>query len=220
MKNSKEEYLKVIWHLGGRKRLVAPKEIAQKMKVQAASVTEMVLKLAKEGMIEYEPYKGVLLTQKGIEQCTDLVRSHEIWEVFLVRHLGYSLSEAHDEADLLEHATSQRLMERLDMFLNYPVLCPHGASVPRPGSLSDMRVLLPLTEMEVSKSAIIARVEEEADLLEYVERIGLKVPMELEIVSHGDYGGPVKIRYKNSFNSYEEIEINLKAAEKIYVIEK
>ncbi len=216
MKNSKEEYLKVIWHLGGRKRKIAPKEIASKMNVQAASVTEMLLKLTRDGLINYEPYRGANLTEKGIEQCTSLVRSHEIWEVFLVRYLGYRLSEAHDEADLLEHATSLRLMERLDLFLNYPTLCPHGSQVPRPGSLSDKRLLTPLTDLVPGDIAIIARIEEEADLLEYLEKLGLKVPMEVKIISHGDYGGPIQI---GAVKEDKQFSINLKAAEKIYVIQ-
>lgn len=213
MTNSKEEYLKTIWHLGGRKRQVAPKEIAGKLKVQAASVTEMLLRLSKEGLLDYEAYRGAQLTPAGIELCANLVRSHEIWEVFLVRHLGYRLSEAHDEADRLEHATSPRLMERLDDFLNYPSLCPHGASVPRPGHLGDRRRLIPLTEVQAGRTARIARVEEEPELLDYLERIGLELASSVEVLRFGDYGGPIHLRTQDG-----EIEVNLKAAEKIEVV--
>ncbi len=218
MHHSKEDYLKAIWHLGGRKERVASKALIGRLGVQAPSVTDMLGRLAKEELIEYEPYKGCILTEKGREACLNLVRSHEIWEVFLVRHLGYRLAEAHAEADLLEHATSERLMERLDHFLDYPVTCPHGARVPRPGATKDARKLLPLSDVPAGDCAQVCRIEEEAELLDYLERCGLSLEDKIQVLAQSDFGGPLHLKVSNANRkTARELHLSQRAAEMIFV---
>ncbi|MDO5732320.1 MAG: metal-dependent transcriptional regulator [Eubacteriales bacterium] len=216
MTSNREEYLKAIWYLGGRERRVPMKEITQRLNVQSASVTEMLGRLTREGLLKYEPYHGVRLSEKGIQICTDLVRSHELWEVFLVEHLGYRTSEAHREADILEHATSPKLMEHLDQFLNYPEHCPHGAQVPRPGLLDDKRDLVKLTDTDLFDHVEIARIDEDYDLLNYLDKLNLHVGDCFELLEFGDYGGPLKMR--NLAQPEKSFELSLKAAEKIEVL--
>lgn len=127
---SKEDYLKIIYQEGGEHRLVSNKTIAMKLSVSPASVTEMIGKLKQEALIEYVPYKGSMLTDKGKEWCMKIIRAHRIWEVFLTEYLGYTLKEAHEDANLLEHIASDRIIERLNEFLRRPSHSPNGKSIP------------------------------------------------------------------------------------------
>ncbi|MEM5817806.1 MAG: metal-dependent transcriptional regulator, partial [Desulfitobacterium hafniense] len=95
MTPNKEDYLKAIYKLGGLERLVSNKRIAEALQIAPASVTEMLGKMKRECLIHYEPYKGSRLTDEGMRTAISLVRGHRLWEVFLMRHLGYSWSEAH-----------------------------------------------------------------------------------------------------------------------------
>ena len=103
MTPNKEDYLKAIYKLGGMEEQVSNKQIAESLQIAPASVTEMLGKLKREGLIHYEPYKGSRLTDAGMRIAITLVRGHRLWEVFLMRHLGYSWSEAHEDAELLDY---------------------------------------------------------------------------------------------------------------------
>lgn len=213
MTTSKEDYLKAIYHSGGLHKRVSTKEVAQRLGIASASVTEMIGRLAKEGLLTYEPYKGSQLTQEGLEHCISVVRSHELWEVFLVQYLGYSLSEAHKDADALEHATSPLLTERLDKLLNHPAICPHGAVIPRPGDIPPDRHMILLSALPAGASAVIGQVEEEKELLDYLERLALGVGVEVRVDRYGEYGGPLELTVKN-----RPLQLTRKAADQIWVL--
>lgn len=131
MTPNKEDYLKAIYKLGGDTHLISNKDIAHKLKVSAASTTEMVNKLVTDDYVIYQRYKGARLTEKGIDFAERLVRTHKIWEVFLVKSLGFSPKDVHAQAEVLEHASSPELMDRLATFLDDPTHCPHGEIIPR-----------------------------------------------------------------------------------------
>lgn len=113
----------------------------------------MLGKLSRDEIIHYEAYKGSRLTTVGTQTAISLVRGHRLWEVFLMRHLGYSWSEAHEDAELLEHVTIARLTARLDKFHNHPAYCPHGSIIP---ALD--RQMGPLTLLPPSVTSRIRRV--------------------------------------------------------------
>nr|HML46392.1 metal-dependent transcriptional regulator [Clostridia bacterium] len=100
MTPNKEDYLKVIHRLGGAEGLVSNKQIADALKIAPASVSEMLTKLSREGLIRHQAYKGLCLTPEGQRIAVSLVRGHRLWEVFLICHLGYTWSEAHEDAEL------------------------------------------------------------------------------------------------------------------------
>lgn len=131
MNISKEDYLKTIYELGGEEQQVNNKDIAKVLKISPPSVSEMIKKLLQDGSVEYTVYKGIKLTKQGAEEAKKIRRRHLLWEVFLVDKLGYPLEEVHDEAEKLEHITTNKLEERLDQFLNYPKACPHGSKIIR-----------------------------------------------------------------------------------------
>ena len=212
MTPNKEDYLKAIYKLGGTEGLVNNKKIAALLQIAPASVTEMLGKLKREGLIHYEAYKGSRLTDAGKHAAISLVRGHRLWEVLLMRHLGYSWREAHEDAELLEHVTPPRLVARLDRFLNYPAYCPHGSAIPQSDGEIDATPLRPLCVLAAGESAYIRRVTEERDLLDYLQEIGMAIGAAVQIVEIGAYEGPLTLDLEG-----KRIQISYKAACQIYV---
>ena len=131
MKQSQEDYLKALYDLGGEKNIVSNKDLARRLKVSPPSVSEMLRKLFTQDLIDYERYKGIRLTPDGVKAAEKIKRSHHLWEVFLIEKLGFKEDEVHDEAEKLEHVTSEKLQKALDEFLGYPEMCPHGTKINR-----------------------------------------------------------------------------------------
>jgi len=203
MTPNKEDYLKEIYKLGGMEEQVSNKQIAESLQIAPASVTEMLGKLKREGLIHYEPYKGSRLTDAGMRIAITLVRGHRLWEVFLMRHLGYSWSEAHEDAELLEHITPSRLTARLDQFLNYPAYCPHGSAIPHPDGQVDLTPLQPLNLLPIGQISHIRRVTEEKELLDYLQASGITIgSADLE-------GKQVQISYKAACHIYVDETVRL-----------
>ncbi|MBK0348127.1 metal-dependent transcriptional regulator [Aerococcaceae bacterium zg-ZJ1578] len=119
MSQSREDYIKYIFEQGSD-GLVSNKSISQGLRVSAPSVSEMIGKLSEEGLVSYERYQGAKLTESGKKMAIDLIRKHEIWEYFLERELGYNKDEVHELAEVLEHATSTELANRLAQYIHYP----------------------------------------------------------------------------------------------------
>lgn len=214
MTPNKEDYLKEIYKLGGMEKQVSNKQIAESLQIAPASVTEMLGKLKREGLIHYEPYKGSRLTDAGMRIAITLVRGHRLWEVFLMRHLGYSWSEAHEDAELLEHITPSRLTARLDQFLNYPAYCPHGSAIPHPDGQVDLTPLQPLNLLPIGQISHIRRVTEEKELLDYLQASGITIGSAVRIVEAGAYEGPLTLDLEG-----KQVQISYKAACHIYVDE-
>ena len=194
--------------------LVSNKQIAEALQIAPASVTEMLGKLKREGLIHYEPYKGSRLTAEGMRAAISLVRGHRLWEVFLMRHLGYSWSEAHEDAELLEHITPSRLTARLDKFLNYPAYCPHGSAIPNPDGQIDSTPLQTLNLLPVGAASHIRRVTEEKELLDYLQENGISIGNSIRITEAAAYEGPLTLDLEG-----KQIQISYKAACQIYVDE-
>lgn len=129
MNESTEQYLKEIYKLGGAEKLVGIKEIAEALNIKPPSVTEKAKKLQDEGYISIIPYRGISLKEKGIELAVETLASHRLWEVFLYEHLKMDISEVHEEACKLEHATSLKVQKKLRKFLNNPRTSPHGKEI-------------------------------------------------------------------------------------------
>lgn len=173
MTSSREDYLKAIAELQRSGEKVGNRHIADFLGVSAASVSEMVRKMEKEGLVRSMEKRSIRLTRKGEETAMQLMRIHRLWEVFLVEYLGYSWRDVHEEAERLEHAASPRLMEQLDRFLGYPEVCPHGRRIPgREGKLPE-RPLSPLSEIPAGIPAMISRVPESKELLELLASLGI-----------------------------------------------
>ncbi len=215
MTRNKEDYIKEIYKLGGAEQQVNNKQIAEILNVSPASVTEMLGKLQKEELIVYEPYKGTKLTEEGMKAAVALLRGHRLWEVFLIEHLGYTWSEAHEDAERLEHVAPARLIDRLEKYLDYPAFCPHGNAIPQADGKMRIPKLKSLAEMKAGESSTIRRVMEENDLMDYLQELGIHIGSKVVAEEFGACEGPVTIRVDNT-----QKQLSYKAAGMVYVDEK
>lgn len=130
LSRSAEDYLKAIYGISERGDTASTSAIADALAVQPASVTGMVKRLAESGLLEHAPYRGVRLTELGVREALKVLRRHRIIETYLCKRLGYAWEDVHEEAERLEHAASDRLVERMDDALHFPSHDPHGAPIP------------------------------------------------------------------------------------------
>lgn len=215
MTRNKEDYIKEIYKLGGAEQQVNNKQIAEILNVSPASVTEMLGKLQKEELIVYEPYKGTKLTEEGMKAAVTLLRGHRLWEVFLIEHLGYTWSEAHEDAERLEHVAPARLIDRLEKYLDYPAFCPHGNVIPQADGKMRIPKLKSLVELKAGESSTIRRVTEENDLMDYLQELEIHIGSKVVVEEFGACEGPVTIRVDNT-----QKQLSYKAAGMVYVDEK
>ncbi|HAQ0111492.1 TPA: metal-dependent transcriptional regulator, partial [Enterococcus faecium] len=202
----------IILELGGDTTKVNNKQIVSSLDVSAASVSEMISKLVKEELVEHSPYQGVQLTASGLQKASSLIRKHRLWEVFLVEHLDYSWNEVHDDAEVLEHVTSEHLADHLENYLNHPEHCPHGGSIPKKEEVVHEERRQTLESYPVGTKVRIARVLDEKELLDYLVTIDLNINEEYEIVDIAAYEGPITIQ-----NDRKKIPVSFKAASTIFV---
>src|ERR1700752_2320289 len=127
---SVEDYLKVIYHLSSQGGFATTSDIASKLDVAPPSVSGMVKRLSDTGLIEHVPYRGVQLTAQGRRVALQMIRRHRILESYLTSKLGYDWGDVHVEAEQLEHAVSEKLIERMADALGEPRYDPHGAPIP------------------------------------------------------------------------------------------
>jgi DtxR family Mn-dependent transcriptional regulator len=130
LSRSVEDYLKAIYALGESGDPASTTAIAEALDIQPASVTGMIKRLAEAGLLEHVPYRGVRLTKRGVKEALRVVRRHRILETYLCERLGYSWDHVHREAERLEHAASDELIERMAAALEFPRHDPHGAPIP------------------------------------------------------------------------------------------
>lgn len=211
LSGNREDYIKTIYELGGEKNRIGTKEIASVLKISQPSVSEMLKKLVEEDYIEYQIYKGVMLTEKGGREARAIKKRHLLWEVFLVEKLGYDWEDVHEEAEILEHITSPKLEKMLEKYLDYPQVCPHGTSLVNDNYILDTRSLDTILEGE---SVLIQRFKDEKETLRFARDIGLNIGDHIKIINR-DSKGNIKIE-KNS----KKIEVGKKFTKKIYVKEE
>ncbi|PKX60891.1 metal-dependent transcriptional regulator [Latilactobacillus sakei] len=214
MTPNKEDYLKIIFELGGDAKKVTNKEILAGLNVSAASVTEMVNKLVKENYVKHTPYQGIQLTSEGAREAALLVRNHRLWEVFLVDKLHYQFNTVHPEAEQLEHVTNHDLAERLADFLGHPKRCPHGGIIPNAKGEFEQQSHHALVDLEVGEKAVIERVLDDNDLLKYTLEIGLTVGDTVTLTKVGLFESPITVMDETQ---QTEIQVGIKAAQHIFV---
>lgn len=212
MTSGKEDYLKALYALGDDGHIVSNKELSDMLQVSPPSVSEMIVKLQKEGFIEYTAYKGSRLTLKGRMAASRLLRFYGLWEVFLVRCLGFRWSEAHKEAHDLEHHISEKAADRLDAFLDYPSYCPHGMPIPKKDGSRAPEARRPLLDVVPGESACIRCCKEDSELMDYLQDSGITMGMEITMEAKEPYEGPVIFR-----SGGQKYILSYKAAAQLFV---
>ncbi len=192
---SAEDYLKAIYTLTAEGGAAATSTLAQALELAPASVSGMVRRLADQGLLAYEPYRGATLTADGRRIALRMLRRHRLIESYLVAHLGYTWDTVHEEAERLEHAVSDTLVERIAKVLGNPRVDPHGDPIPGPdGTLAEV-VYVPLTDVEQGREVEIKRVQtSQADRLRYLSGAGLMPGTRLKVVAREPFSGPIRLR--------------------------
>jgi DtxR family Mn-dependent transcriptional regulator len=190
-----EDCLKAIFSVGewdARGRTNS--EVAARLGASASTVSELVRRLTDEGLVEHEPYGAIELTDRGLRQALAMVRRHRLIETYLVDRLGYSWDEVHDEAEVLEHAISDRMLARMDVALGHPWRDPHGDAIPTAGGLLHRPEASPLASLDAGDVGWVARIlDEEPELLRWFDEQGVTLDTRITVMGHKPFGGAFTI---------------------------
>ena len=197
-----EDYLKVIFELESAGEPAGTNEIAAELGVAPASVSGMVRRLVDQHLITHERYRGVRLTREGRRAALRTIRRHRVIEAYLTQALHYPWDLVHDEAERLEHAASDELIDRMAEAIGEPATDPHGAPIPaRDGTLSE-RELSALDDVEVGACVSVQRVgDRDAGQLRYLAEIGIIPGRRVEVLARAPFGGPISLRVGKSVRS-------------------
>ena len=215
MSPTKEDYLKLLFELGAWKIQVPNKEIAERLGISPPTVTEMMNSLVKAGWVTYIPYKGSMLTDEGAKYAKKLIRKHRLWEVFLVKNLNFEKDEVHDEAELLEHSTSDLLADRLEAYLDYPSHCPHGGAIPLDLMEKQEKVSIRLSDVELNQPVNIARMLNEEKLVHYFQRANLNVGDQIKIY---EVDKTLDLLFIHNISRDENVELSQTIAQYLFVV--
>jgi len=193
-----EDYLKAIYDLERSGNAAGTNEIAAQLAIAPASVSGMVRRLAEQGLIEHEPYRGVRLTEAGRRAALRTLRRHRIIEAYLAEALGYPWDRVHDEAERLEHAASDELIDRMAAAIGEPERDPHGAPIPtREGSVDEPR-LSSIDELPAGARGRVSRVSDyDGDRLRYLAELGVTPGAVVEVVERAPFDGPITLRLED-----------------------
>ncbi|HEU4565618.1 MAG TPA: metal-dependent transcriptional regulator [Gemmatimonadaceae bacterium] len=190
-----EDYLKAIYEIERTGGVASTTGIAQRLAIAPASVSGMVKRLADQGLLAHERYRGVRLTDEGRRVALRTIRRHRVLEAYLLRALGYPWDRVHDEAERLEHAASDDLIDRMAAAIGEPAVDPHGAPIPTREGRIDERQHGSLAELEVGASARVMQVsDDDAPRLRYLGELGLVPGARVMVLARAPFGGPITLR--------------------------
>ncbi len=215
-----QDYLKVIWSAQEWSlEKVSTKMLADRIGVSASTASESIRKLAEQGLVHHAKYGAVTLTDAGRRAALAVVRRHRLLETFLVKELGYSWDEVHDEAEILEHAVSDRLVARIDAKLGFPQRDPHGDPIPA----SDGQVPTPparqLWACHDGDAGTVARISDaDPEMLRYFDSIGISLDSRLQVLTRREFAGLVSVAVESADGARTTIDLGSPAARAIWVV--
>ena len=212
---AEENYLKAIFKITERDgKAASTNAIAAAMNTAAASVTDMLKRLAAKSLVNYEKSKGATLTTEGGQLSKLLIRKHRIWEVFLCEKLGYNWDECHELAEELEHIQSDELINRLDAFLDKPKFDPHGDPIPDADGHFTIRPQLLLSEMTHNEKGIVVGVQEHsAAFLQFLDKQKLNLGARIKVLDVFEFDDSVKIL----LNEQTELIVSSKVSQNLFL---
>lgn len=210
---SEENYIKAIYHLQEEGGTVSTNELAEKLCTKAASVTDMMKKLSAKKLLHYKRYHGFALSAEGKKAALFIIRRHRLWEYFLSQKLGFDWEEVHQIAEELEHVSSKSLIDRLDKFLGFPAVDPHGDPIPDSRGRIAQRNNLSLDLLPKNKPGIVCQVtNQSADMLELLKHKNIGIGTKLEVKKHFPFDQSIELRIKR-----QAVTISEQAAKNIFV---
>lgn len=210
-----EDYLKTIYILESEGKSASTSRIAESMDVSSASATNMVKRLSKMGLVDYQSYKGATLTGTGTKIALEIIRHHRLLELYLLEVMGYSWDEVHDEAEKLEHHISEQFEDKIAELLDNPTRDPHGDPIPTKEGVMPEMDAEPLGNVEAGQTFIVSRVkDQDPDLLRYLEKIGLLPGVKVTVKEKAPFNGPLTILIEETMQT-----LGREMANKIFVAE-
>ena len=218
-----QDYAKAIYTLESRHGAASTNELAALLEVRPASVSGMLRKLSDLGLVEHERYRGVRLTERGRHVALEVIRHHRLVELFLVESLGMTWDEVHDEAEVLEHAVSDRMLARIDAKLGHPTRDPHGDPIPA----ADGHVPTPnarqLSICRDGDTGVVARISDaDPEMLRYFDSVGITLDSRLLVLARRDFAGMISVAVKSAHAGEHEkgttVDLGSPAAEAIWVV--
>ena len=199
-----EDYLKTIYDLTAGGERASTNQIAERMDVTPASVTNMIQKLAEAQppLLDYRKHRGVKLTPEGEKVALEIIRHHRLLEMFLHQTLGYSWDEVHDEADRLEHVISEELEERIASSLGDPQHDPHGDPIPTRDLHLPESSEVSLRQLRPVQKAQVKRVRDsDPELLRYLSEMGVKPEARLQILDYSPFDNNLRVQIEGESKS-------------------
>lgn len=212
MSRSIEDYLKGIYTLK-KKKEYSNKKLAEYLNISPASVSEMIKKLVNDDYLTIDK-KTVKLTEKGNGFALDIIRKHRVWEVFLFEKLGYDKEEVHKEAEILEHVTSDKLLQKLEKFLFYPKECPHGSPIFYDVKNFNEENIIKLSEAEEDDEIVILSVKDNIELYDYLRDLSINLKEEYIVEKKDPFDGPIYL--KSKANNEKVVAFNAATMIKVY----
>ena len=211
---AEENYLKTIYTLEKNfSNEVSTNLIASKIKTKASSVTDMLKKLAKKDLVVYKKYQGVYLTEHGRLSALEVIRKHRLWECFLVQKLQFNWDEVHDIAEQLEHVKSEALINKLDAFLKFPKLDPHGDPIPDAHGRTILNKTVSIIDMKIGSAGIFVGVKDSsATFLQYLNKKNLALGDKIKVIDIEPYDNSYHIETKT-----HRLVITNSVAENLYL---
>ena len=214
-----QDYLKAVWSAQEwSDEKVTTGLLADRLGVGPSTVSETVRRLTAQGLLGHEPYGGVWLTERGRRYALVMVRRHRLLETWLVRDLGYAWDEVHDEAEVLEHAVSDRLVERISARLGHPGRDPHGDPIPFPDGRVVRPEAVPLVELEEGARGVVARISDaDPQALRYLADLGIDLDLPVRLTSRREFAGTVGVAWEADGREVG-VDLGLLAASRIWVV--
>ena len=197
---AEENYLKAIYSLEtNANKGVNTNLIAEKMQTKASSVTDMIKKLSDKGLVNYKKYQGTQLSEKGKQIAISIVRKHRLWECFLVDKLNFSWDEVHDIAEQLEHIKSESLIDKLDAFLEFPTVDPHGDPIPDKEGNITARKKVKLSTLKPQEESVLLTVKDSSDaFLKYLNKKSIAIGDQIKVVSIEPFDKSMQVKINNN----------------------
>jgi DtxR family Mn-dependent transcriptional regulator len=196
---SAQNFLKAVFALQQGEERVTTNTLAENLGMKAPSITDMAQRLTEAGLLDYQKYQGMTLTEAGRALALKIIRRHRLIELYLVNELGYALHEVHDEAENLEHAVSDRFVEAIAARLDDPHIDPHGDPIPGADGSIVQRELARLSDWPAQQPARVARIESgNQAMLQYILDRGFHLDATVQVIEREPFNGPITAQVDGS----------------------
>lgn len=191
---SVQNFLKSVYAVQQEMERVTTNALADVLSISAPSVTDMAQRLEEAGLLDYQKYRGMVLTEKGEQAALQIIRRHRLIELYLMEELGYALHEVHDEAESLEHAVSDRFIEAIAARLGHPDIDPHGDPIPTEDGTIARRDLTSLVDWPLNQPSRLAQIRAVSPaMLEHITDRGFALGVQVRVLSRDPFEGPVRL---------------------------